>query len=175
MAVSNDNLRERIKKIAPELDTSEMDKKVLVATLEKLTSSKEEKPVVLDTDKSPKVKGPQFRGLVGIWTYGGRFEDPNTSVLTQYLTPSSCIVRVDSGRLDATFGAIPHIGSELGMPAFNILPDFTGRFENSDGGLDMQTYMYVTVDGRQLFGVVETRALMIPTAIDRFANIDTQT
>lgn len=130
----------------------------------------------------PRGEGGMFRGTVNIgnynydiWTYGGRFEDPDTGLLTQYLTPSSCIVRVDSGRLDATFGAIPHIGSELGIPAFNILPDFTGRFQNAGGGMDMQTYMYVTVDGRQLFGVVETRALMIPTAIDRFGNIDTQT
>lgn len=71
MAVSNDTLRERIKKIAPELDTSEMDKKVLAATLERLTSSKGEKAVVLVADKVPKVKGPQFTVCSGCSVVAG--------------------------------------------------------------------------------------------------------
>lgn len=124
-------------------------------------------------------EGGSFRGVVeignyryDIWTYGGRFKDPQTGVSTQYITPASCIVRVADGRMDATFGAIPNIGRELGQQAM-LLPDLPGRIRNVDGGMDLFVNAWISVDGETLFAGVGARSLMIPTAIDTYGNIAT--
>lgn len=123
--------------------------------------------------------GGNFRGVVEIgnyrydvWTYGGRYKDPQTGVKTQFLSPEMCIVRASSGRLDATFGAIPNIGALVGGQATNLLPELPGRISNDAGGMDLHTNAWLSADGEQLFGGVGARPLMIPTAIDTYGCID---
>lgn len=123
--------------------------------------------------------GGNYRGVVeignyryDIWTYGGRYKDPQTGAKVQFLSPEKCIVRASSGRLDATFGAIPNIGALVGGQAMNLLPELPGRMTNVDGGMDLFTNAWLTADGEQLFGGVGARPLMIPTAIDTYGCID---
>jgi hypothetical protein len=124
--------------------------------------------------------GGNFRGVVEIgnyrydvWTYGGRFKDPQTGNKVQFISPEKVVVRASGGRLDATFGAIPNIGSMLGAQATNLLPELPGRVSNANGGMDLFTNAWLSQDGEQLFGGVGARPLMIPTAIDTYGCLDT--
>ena len=124
--------------------------------------------------------GGNFRGVVeignyklDIWTYGGRYTDPQSGAATQFLNPTKVVVRASSGRLDATFGAIPNIGAALGVANTALLPELPGRFTNAAGGMDLFTNVWMSPDGEQLFGGVGARPLMIPTAIDTFGCLET--
>jgi hypothetical protein len=123
--------------------------------------------------------GGAFRGIVeignyryDIWTYGGRYKDPQTGNKVQFMSPDKVIVRASSGRFDATFGAIPNIGSLVGAQANRLLPELPGRISNTDGGMDLFTNAWLSNDGEQLFGGVGARPLMIPTAIDTYGCLD---
>lgn len=125
--------------------------------------------------------GGTWQGTVSIgdntydmWTYGARYNHPETGTKTRYMDPAKVIVRDSNGRLDATFGAIPNIGKALGAQPMNLLPEFPGRFSMPNGGMDLFTNVWVTPDGEQIFGGVGARPLMIPTAIDTFGCLDTQ-
>lgn len=124
--------------------------------------------------------GGSYRGIVEIgnyrydvWTYGGRYKHPQTGVSTPYMDPSKVVVRSSAGRLDATFGAIPNIGSMMGAQATQLLPELPGRISNAAGGMDLFTNAWLSQDGEQLFGGVGARPLMIPTAIDTFGCLET--
>lgn len=125
--------------------------------------------------------GGTFRGILEIgnyrydvWTYGGRYKHPQTGVKTPFLSPGNIVVRASSGRMDATFGAIPNIGALVGGQSTGLLPELPGRVSNSEGGMDLFTNAWLSNDGEQLFGGVGARPLMIPTAIDTFGCLNTQ-
>ncbi len=125
--------------------------------------------------------GGTFRGIVEIgnyrydvWTYGGRYNHQQTGVKTRFVDPGKIVVRSSSGRMDATFGAIPNIGALVGAQATQLLPELPGRISNAEGGLDLFTNAWLSNDGEQLFGGVGARPLMIPTAIDTYGCLDTQ-
>lgn len=124
--------------------------------------------------------GATYRGTIDIgtytfnlWTYNGKYTDPNTKVLTSYLKPGNVVMRASSGRLDGTFGAISNIGKLLGAQPTQILTELPGRVNDSDSGIDLFTNTWLTPDGETLFGGVGARPLMIPTAIDTFGCLDT--
>jgi hypothetical protein len=126
-------------------------------------------------------QGGAYRGIVeignyryDIWTYGGRYKDPQSGNKVQYMDPGKVIVRSSGGRLDATFGNIPNIGKELGVQQTNLLPELPGRISNVQGGMDLFTNAWLSPDGEQLIGGVGARPLMIPTAIDTYGCLDTQ-
>ena len=121
--------------------------------------------------------GGTFRGTVEIgnyayeiWTYGGRYKQPNSPRgKVQYMDQSKCIVRASMGRLDGTFGAIPRIVP----PESRVLPFIPDRVSDTAGARDMFMNAWVTPDGEQLFVGAGCRPLMIPTAIDTFGCIET--
>ncbi len=124
--------------------------------------------------------GGIYRGWVEIgnyrydmWTYGGRYNHPQTGVKTPFIDAGNVIVRDSSGRMDATFGSIPNIGAELGMTGRNLLPELPGRISNQAGGMDMFVNSWITPDGEQLKAGIGVRALLIPTAIDTYGCITT--
>jgi len=124
--------------------------------------------------------GGQYRGVVeignyrfDIWTYGGRYKSPETGSKVKYVADEKVIMRDSSGRLDATFGAIPNIGALVGGQNTSLLPELPGRISNDAGGMDLFTNVWMSLDGEQLFGGVGARPLMIPTAIDTYGCIDT--
>lgn len=122
--------------------------------------------------------GGNYRGVVevgnyrlDIWTYGGRYKDPQTGNKVQFMDPNKVIVRDSTARLDGTFGAIPNIGRLLNAQGTNLLPELPGRFSNAQGGMDLFTNVWLSPDGEEIFGGVGARPLMIPTAIDTFGCI----
>lgn len=124
--------------------------------------------------------GQIFQGFIWIgnyrlamYTYQGRYKHPQTGVSTKFITPGKVIVRSSSGRMDATFGAIPNIGALMGQQPMQLLPELPGRISNGMGGMDMFTNAWLTADGEQLFGGIGSRPLMIPTAIDTYGCLDT--
>lgn len=126
------------------------------------------------------VDGAEYRGTVEIgnykydvWTYGGRFKHPQTGVSTPYLDPAKVIVRASTGRLDATFGAVPNIGKLLGAQSIVNLPELPSRISLPGRTIDLNTNVWVSADGENLFGGVASRPLLIPTAIDTFGCLDT--
>jgi hypothetical protein len=132
------------------------------------------------TDINLMDSGAQYRGVItlgnyklDLLTYNGRYTDPQTGVSTPYMDPGKVIIMSSNARLDATFGAIPHIGSLIGAGQ-RLFPEMPTRFTSISNGIDMFTNIWLTPDGEQLMGGVGTRPLMIPTAIDSFGCLDTQ-
>lgn len=130
----------------------------------------------------PQVRGEggTFQGWVAIseyvyqmWTYDGQYKHQQTGVKTPYIDPEKVIVRNSQSRMDATFGAIPNIGLLLGAQSNNLLPEISGRFRNTDGGMDLHTNVWLEPNGENIFGGIGARPLMIPTAIDQFGCLDT--
>ena len=127
----------------------------------------------------PLGQGGEYRGTVEIgtskldvYTYSGTYKHPQTGVITEYMAPNKVIVRSSTGRLDATFGAIPNIGQLLGAGA-PILPELPGRMSNASGGMDLFTNAWLSDNGDTLWAGVGARPLMIPTAIDTFGCLTT--
>jgi hypothetical protein len=126
--------------------------------------------------------GGSYRGIVEIgnyrfdvWTYGGKFKNPSDGVKTPFIDPGKVVIRSSTSRMDATFGAIPNIGSLVGgSQATGLLPELPSRLTNAAGGMDLFTNAWLSNDGEQLFGGVGARPLMIPTAIDTFGCLNTQ-
>lgn len=122
------------------------------------------------------VGGGTYRGVVEVgnyrldlWTYNGRYKHPQTGTITKYLPDEKVIVRASSGRLDATFGAIPRI-----VPVDSRLLKFLPRrISSSRRGLDLFPNAWVTPDGEQLISGVGSRPLLMPTAIDTYGCLDT--
>lgn len=124
--------------------------------------------------------GGNFRGVVeignyrlDIWTYGGKYNHPQTGAKTSFIDPAKVVVRASSGRLDLTFGAIPNIGLLLGETGSNLLPELPSRLANAEGGMDLFTNAWLSTNGKQLFGSAGARPLCIPTAIDTYGCIAT--
>lgn len=124
--------------------------------------------------------GGNYRGVleignykVDVWTYGGRYKNPNGGAMTQFLTPANVVMRASSGRMDATFGSIPNIGKLLGAQRTDLLPELPGRVSNIGGGMDLHTNVWLSNDGEALMGGVGARPLLVPTAIDTFGCLRT--
>lgn len=121
-------------------------------------------------------EGGQYRGTLEIgnyrydlWTYGGRYKDPQTGNKVKYIPNDKVVVRSSSGRMDATFGAIPRIVP----PDSRVMPFLPPRISDTAGGIDMFTNAWVTPNGEELFVGAGARPLMIPTAIDTYGCLDT--
>lgn len=121
--------------------------------------------------------GGTFRGTVEIgnykyeiWTYGGRYKDPQTGNKIQFVATDKVIVRDSQGRMDAAFGGIPRIG----QPDPRVPRELLQRVSNGENLFDMQHWAWIENDGSGLTVEVGTRPIMIPTAIDTFGCLDTQ-
>lgn len=124
--------------------------------------------------------GGTYRGIIEIgnykydvWTYGGRYIDPQTRQKVRFVDPGNVIVRVADARLNTSFGAIPNIGKLLGASNQNLLPELPGRLSNAGGSMDLFTNTWISGDGEQMFVGVGARPLLQPTDIDSFGCITT--
>ncbi len=120
--------------------------------------------------------GSYVRGTIDIGaytyvlvTYGGRYKDPQTGVITQYIDPNKVVVRASEGRLDASFGAIPNLDEIFGTQ--QMLNEVPNRISDVAGGLDIFPNVWRSPDNNVLNYGVASRPLMIPTAIDTFGCI----
>ena len=108
-----------------------------------------------------------------IWTYDGRYKDPQTGVSTYYLDPGKVIVRASSGRLDATFGGIPNFREMFDGARRNMFPEIPSRMTIGERMTDVHTNVWMDDSGENLYGGMGVRPLFIPTAIDTFGCLDT--
>lgn len=123
----------------------------------------------------------QYRGVLNVgpyhldvWTYGGTYKHPQTGAITEYMDPVKVIVRATNARMDATYGNIPNIGELLGVgPRSQLLPELPARMTGIAEGVDFHTNVWLDERGEALSGGVGSRPLMIPTAIDTFACLNT--
>jgi len=120
--------------------------------------------------------GGIFRGVVDIgnyssevWTYNGRFKDPQTGLKVKFVADDKVISLVSAARMDATFGNIPRFVP----PDRRVLKYMPGRMRNVGRGMDLHPNAWVTADGETLLGGLASRPLLIPTAIDTFGCLDT--
>jgi hypothetical protein len=144
------------------------------AVLERLDNRRIEGNGIVPMDRMG--NGGIYRGTVEIgnykydlWTYAGRYKDPQTGTSTAYLPDDKVIVRASSGRLDATFGGIPRIGA----PDPRVPAALTSRVTVPSQMVDLQMNSWITLDGETMMVQAGTRPLLIPTAIDTFGCLDT--
>lgn len=121
--------------------------------------------------------GGIFRGTVevgnynlDIFTYPGRYKHPQTGLSTKFIPDDLVIVKSSTGRLDATFGAIPRIvGPDPRVPSA-----LTQRINVPGVPADLQLNAWITPNGETMEVQAGSRPLLIPTAIDTFGCLDTQ-
>ncbi len=107
---------------------------------------------------------------VNIWTYSGRYENPQTGVSTPFLAGDKVIMMTGGARLDATFGSIP----SLVPPDSRVLPFIPARAASVAGGVDLHLNAYLSPNGKQLTIETGSRPLFVPTDIDSYGCIDTE-
>lgn len=107
--------------------------------------------------------------VIEIWSYDGRFKDPETGSSLAYVDENKVIVMDHDARLDGTFGAIPR----LVAPDLQIAQFLPQRLSNIEGGLDMFVNAWMDQERENMFLGVGSRPLMIPTAIDSFGCLNT--
>lgn len=118
--------------------------------------------------------GGSYRGTIEIqnyryqiWTYNGKYDDPETGNKTSYLDPKKVIVMASGARKDLVFGAVPIIKRS------DAMPNLPTRLASTRAGMDLYTNAWYSTDGRQLMVSAGARPLAIPTAIDSYCCIDT--
>ena len=119
-------------------------------------------------------QGGQFRGTIDvgnykfdIWTYNGKYTNPENGVTTTYVGKDNVIMRSSTGRLDATYGDIPYFAFPGDPVAQLNLPTRISQ------GVDIHMMVWATPNRRNLFVETASRPLLIPTAIDTIARINT--
>ena len=105
-----------------------------------------------------------------LWAYPDTFEDPATGNPTKYVTDDKVIMLSTNTRLDKASAIVP-------LP---IAPDprvaglLPGRLDSAADGIDVTPNVYASNNGKQIFGELESRPLLIPVQIDGFGCLDTE-
>jgi len=105
-----------------------------------------------------------------IWAYPEEYKDPQTGNPVKYVDNDKVIVLSTRTRLDKASARVP-------LP---IAPDprvaglIPGRLDSAADGIDVTPNVYASNNGKQIFGELESRPLLIPVQIDGFGCIDTQ-
>ena len=119
--------------------------------------------------------GGTFQGFIWLgsyrfemWTYNGRYKDPQTGVSTRYWDTGKVGMQTSTARLDLSFGSIPFI-----QRPSRQLAGLPSRITSTVAGFGMTTNNWVDESGSNLNVSAGTRPLCIPTAIDTFGCLDT--
>jgi hypothetical protein len=114
-------------------------------------------------------RGGNYRGTIDVgsykldvWTYGGRYKDPQTGNMVKYIADDKVIVMGD-GMLDAHFGGFPTFGND--GRAIRYIPR---RMMSNAGRTDMFFNNWISPNGEELHITVASRPLLVPKAIDTF-------
>ena len=121
--------------------------------------------------------GATFYGFVWVgtyrfemWTYPDTFKDPQTGNPTKYVAADKVIMLSNNTRLDMTSARVPlPLGPDPRVAG--LLP---GRMSSPSNGFDVTPNVYATPNGKQIFGELESRPLLIPVQIDGFGCLDTE-
>jgi hypothetical protein len=118
--------------------------------------------------------GGQYRGVINVgnylidcWTYNDSYDDPDSGDNTYYVDADNVILRAATGDLRSAFGVVPNIGKLLGAKNFVDLPE-VARISDAAGLSDLQTIVWLSENGENLFAGVASRPILFPAAIDTF-------
>lgn len=120
--------------------------------------------------------GATFQGIVWVgnyqfqmWTYPETYTDPQTGLATEYIDDGNVVMMSSTARFDRVSAEVPlPIGPDPRVE--NLLP---GRLSSREMGMDVTPNVYVTPNGKQLTGELESRPLLIPVQIDGFGCLTT--
>jgi hypothetical protein len=105
-----------------------------------------------------------------IWTYPDTFKDPQTGNPVKYIADDKVVMLSSRTRLDMTSARVPlPLGPDPRVAG--LLPD---RMSSRENGFDVTPNLYTSNNGKQIFGELESRPLLIPVQIDGFGCLDTQ-
>lgn len=123
----------------------------------------------------PTGSGGKFQGfvnlgayLVEIWTFNGRGIVPGDASNTLFVAEDSCIMLPSTARLDTVFAGVPVLTDV--DPRF---ADFLPSRLSVPQAIDLSPNIFATPNGKEVILEVESRPLLIPTAIDSFGRLDT--
>jgi translation initiation factor 2 beta subunit (eIF-2beta)/eIF-5 len=121
--------------------------------------------------------GATFHGFIWIgnyefqlWSYPETYDHIQTGATTKYVEADKVIMLSDKTRLDRKSAEVPLLVS----PDPRVAGLVPGRMSSAEGGFDVTPNVYVTPDGKQVMGELESRTLLIPTQIDGFGCLDTE-
>lgn len=119
--------------------------------------------------------GGKFQGVIHIgsyafeiWTYNGRAIIPGDSTATRMIDRDSCILMSNETRFDTVFAGVPMPTNTLERFA-DILPSRI----SIPTAVDIAPNIYSSTNGKTVMLEVESRPLLIPTAIDAYGNLNT--
>lgn len=106
-----------------------------------------------------------------LWAYPDTFKDPQTGNPTKYIEDDKVVMLSTKTRLDFTAAMIPlPLGPDPRVAG--LLP---GRMSSRADGFDVTPNVYASNNGKQVWGELESRPLLIPVQIDGFGCLDTET
>ena len=105
-----------------------------------------------------------------IWTYPDTYTDPATGLPVSYIADDKVVMLSDRTRLDMTSARVPlPLGPDPRVAG--LLPD---RMSSRESGFDVTPNLYASNNGKQIFGELESRPLLVPVQIDGFGCLDTE-
>lgn len=111
--------------------------------------------------------------LLELWAYPETYDHPQTGAPTNYIESDKVVLlrRGERGtRLDKTSARVPlPLGPDPRVEG--LLP---GRLSSAERGFDVTPNVYTTANGKQVFGELESRPLLVPVQIDGFGCLDTE-
>jgi hypothetical protein len=105
-----------------------------------------------------------------IWAYPEEYKDPQTGNPTKYVEDDKVILLSTRTRLDKASARVP-LPVAPDPRVAGLLP---GRLSSAADGIDVTPNVYASNNGKQIFGELESRPLLIPAQIDGFGCLDTE-
>lgn len=103
-----------------------------------------------------------------MWTYPEEYKDPQTGAPVKYVADDKVIVDSTRTRFDMTSARVPlPLGPDPRVES--LLP---GRLSSRENSFDVTPNVYVTPNGKQITGELESRPLLFPAQIDGFGCLD---
>jgi hypothetical protein len=123
-------------------------------------------------DSGAVLQGEMFIGSFKceLWTYQGWYQDPQTNLPTNYIDTDKVIVDSSLTRYDKVSARVPlPLGPDPRVSG--LLP---GRMSPVQDGYDVTPNVYASPNGKQIWGELESRPLLIPVQIDGFGCLDVE-
>jgi hypothetical protein len=99
-----------------------------------------------------------------IWAYPETYEDPATGTAAPFVGTWKVSISSSRARMDMVSAMVP---LPLG-PDPRLAQYIPGRMSSQSAGFDVTPNLYCTDNGKQIFGELESRPLLVPVAIDSF-------
>jgi hypothetical protein len=127
---------------------------------------------------SPRLQSPDASYLgkftlrhneVNLWTYTASYENPQTGADTKYVNQDHIIMLPENPEFDAMFGGIPRV---------QPLPGGENKFRKQvvipEKGIAFDTIQWASQDLSAYTVQTALRALLVPTAVDTYARLQTR-